>query len=240
MYEERIYRNWVRNGGLVGFQAVVRETDLFIKAERDLSVEAIDSIIEFRSQIEEYVKINPEFQTTLKPYKVNGKAPLIIKEMSKASSLVGVGPFAAVAGAIAEYAGRRLLKYSRDVIIENGGDIFIQNSKDILVGIYAGSSTFSGRVAIRINAADTPLGVCTSSGTVGHSLSFGKADAAVAISKSASLADAAATSIGNVVLDKTDVPKAINFAKKIKGLRGVVVIKDDKIGVWGDIEICRI
>jgi len=240
MHEERVYRDWVRDDDLVGFQTIVKETDLFIKADRDLSIEAVDLITEFRTQIEEYVTKDSKFQTSLKPYFVNGRAPSIVRKMFKASALVGVGPFASVAGAIAEYVGKDLLKYTKDIIIENGGDIFIKSSKDRAIGIYSGSSSFNRRIALDIKASDTPIGICTSSGTIGHSLSFGKADAVVVLSKSTLLADAAATSIGNIIKRKADIPKGIKFAQKVKGISGLVIIKDDKMGAWGKVSIRRI
>lgn len=240
MYEERKYRDWNKNDDLVGFQALVKETDLLIKAERDLSLEAIDSINDIRDEIEGHIAKDPNFQTTLEPYIVNGKSPVIIKEMSKASAQVGVGPFAAVAGAISEYVGKELLKYSQDVIIENGGDVFVKSSKDRIIGIYAGKSRLNKQIGLEIQAKDTPLGICTSAGTVGHSLSFGKADAVTVLSKLTLLADAAATAIGNIIQTKEDISKGISFAKKIKGILGVVIVKDDKLGVWGEVKICKI
>jgi ApbE superfamily uncharacterized protein (UPF0280 family) len=240
MYEQRFYRDWVKDDDLVGFQVIVKETDLFVKAVRDLSIETVDLVTQYRSQIEEYVKGDPKFQATLEPYLVNGKAPRIVKEMSKATAMVGVGPFAAVAGAIAECVGNDLLKYTKDIIIENGGDIFIKSSRDRLIGIYAGKSSLTGKLALEIKAEDTPLGICTSAGTVGHSLSFGKADAAIALSKSAFLADAAATAVGNIIQTEDDISKGIKFAQNVNGITGVVIIKNDKIGAWGNVKICRI
>ena len=82
-----------------------------------------------------------------------------------------------------------------------------------------------------------PLGLCTSSGTIGHSLSFGLADAVVILSKSAILADAAATAVGNRVKDKKDLEKAAAFAGSIKGvLGGVIIIKNTLIS-WGEVEL---
>ncbi|MDD5006301.1 MAG: UPF0280 family protein [Candidatus Omnitrophica bacterium] len=240
MYEQRVYRDWVKEDDLMGFQVMVKETDLFVKAERDLSIETVDLVTEYRAQIEEYVRTDPEFQTTLKPYKVNGKAPFIVREMAKAAALVGVGPFAAVAGAIAECVGKDLLKYTKDIIIENGGDIFIKSSLKRRVAIYSGTSSFNKKIALEIEAKDTPMGICTSAGTIGHSLSFGKADAAVVLSSSAFLADAGATAIGNIVKNKDDIPQGIKFAQGVKGITGVVIIKDDKMGAWGNVNIVRI
>ncbi|MFH1778158.1 MAG: UPF0280 family protein [Candidatus Omnitrophota bacterium] len=240
MFQQRTYRDWVKSDDLIETQVRVKETDLLISAECDVTVKAKNSIIKYRTQIEEYVADNPRFRTILKPCRVNGKTPLIIKEMARAACLAGVGPFASVAGAIAEYVGKSLLKYSAQIIVENGGDIFIKTSKDRIVGIYAGLSSLTKKLALKIKAQHTPLGICTSAGTVGHSLSFGQADAVVVLSKSTMLADAAATSIGNLIKKNSDIPKGIKFARKIKGLIGVVIIKGEELGVWGKVEVCRI
>jgi ApbE superfamily uncharacterized protein (UPF0280 family) len=145
---------------------------------------------------------------------------------------------AAVAGAIAEQVGAELCPLSREVIVENGGDIFMKTRKARAIGVYAGdSSPFTGRIALEIPPAETPLGICTSSGTVGHSLSFGCSDACIVVSRSASLADAAATAIGNRIQRSADISPAVDFARTVDGIAGVVVIKDDRIGFWGELRI---
>ena len=144
---------------------------------------------------------------------------------------------ASVAGAIAEFVGNDLLDFSPEIIVENGGDIYLKSLKKRLIGIYAGESPLSGKVELEIDGQDTPLGVCTSSGTVGHSLSYGKADAVVVLSKSAALADAAATAIGNLIVQPEDIQSGIDFAKRVEGLKGLLIIKDDKVGFWGEIKI---
>ena len=145
---------------------------------------------------------------------------------------------ASVAGAIAEYVGRDLLTFSPEVIIENGGDIYLKSLTKRIVGIFAGKSPLTGKIGLEINAGDTPLGICTSSGTVGHSLSYGQADAAVVVSPSAVLADAAATAIGNLIIEPADISRGIEFASGIDGIKGILIIKDDNIGAWGDIKLC--
>ncbi|OGN94107.1 MAG: thiamine biosynthesis protein ApbE, partial [Chloroflexi bacterium RBG_13_50_10] len=165
------------------------------------------------------------------------EAPAIVKEMARVSQLTSVGPMAAVAGAIAEAVGRDLLAFSPEVIVENGGDIFLRISEKRLVGIYAGQSAFTKKIALEIMPRETPLGICTSSGTVGHSLSLGGADAVIVLSPSTALADATATALGNIVKDANDIPIAIEKAQGIAGLRGVVVIVGDKMGVWGKVKL---
>jgi len=237
MYEPRTYRYWIKDGDLVSFTVAAKQTDLYIRAHHNLKDKAMTSALKYRDSLENYIRHHPLFLTTLEPYQAEAAAPLIIKEMAKASQIAEVGPMAAVAGAMAEAVGKDLLRFSPEVIVENGGDIFMKISKKRLVGIYAGQSPLTGSIALEIKSQETPLGVCTSSGTVGHSLSLGYADAVIALSPSAALADAIATAIGNVVRDADDIPKAIEKAQDIERLHGIIIIKDNRIGLWGKVRI---
>lgn len=238
MYEPRTYRSWVRDKDLVSFNVAVKETDLQVRASRNIQRKALRLVMKYRAMLEDYIERNSEFLTTLEPLAVGEDAPLIAREMAVAADIVGVGPMAAVAGAIAEFVGKELLAFSPEVIIENGGDIFLKSSKDRVIGIYAGNSPLTGKIGLEIRGEETPLGVCTSSGTVGHSLSFGKADAVVTLAKSALLADAAATGIGNLVSEPGDIESAIDFARGIAGLEGVVIIIGESIGLSGNVRLC--
>lgn len=237
MYEPRVYRHWVKGNDLVSFNVMVKETDLYIRASSNLEPEALKLVEKYRGLLEGYIERHPLFLISLEPITVEDDAPGIITRMAEAARKAGVGPMAAVAGAIAEFVGSELLAFSPEVIIENGGDIYLNSLKKRLIGIYAGQSPLSGKVALEINGGDTPMGICTSSGTVGHSLSFGRADAAMVISPSATMADAAATAIGNVVSQPADIPLGIELAQRIDGVTGVVIIKDDKMGLWGEVKI---
>jgi len=238
-YQPRTYRHWIEGKDLVAFNVTVKETDLYIRATSNLERKAHRLVLKYRKQLERYIEKVPEFQTSLKPLAIPANAPHIVADMIKAGRKANVGPMAAVAGAIAEYVGRELLEYSPEIIVENGGDIFLKIKHKRVVGIYAGESPLTGKLGIEINPKDTPLGICTSSGTVGHSLSFGKADAVVVIAESAALADAAATAIGNQVKKPDDINGAIETGKSIVGLSGIVIILGSNIGVWGDIKLCE-
>ena len=240
MYQPRSYRHWIKDNDLVSFQVVLKETDLFLRAQSSLKREALWAIQECRTSIERYIELHPSFLTALEPIAVAEDAPEIVRGMAEAGQRAGVGPMAAVAGAIAESVGRELMRFSPEVIVENGGDIFLSILKSRSVGIYAAQSPFTGKIALQIEAEETPLGICTSSGTVGHSISFGRADAVIAISSSAALADAAATAIGNLIKGVADIPKGIDFAQSIQGLNGVLIIKDDKLGLWGRVKIRKV
>ncbi|HBY57895.1 MAG TPA: hypothetical protein DEG96_08585 [Candidatus Atribacteria bacterium] len=239
-YKERVYRNLIKDKDLVSFQVKEAESDLYIRVNQDLSFYAQQVLVKFRRQIENYINSYPLFKNTLLPYPQDANAPKIIKSMIEAASQCGVGPMAVVAGAIAEFVGKELLNYSTEVIIENGGDIFIKSNQIRKVSIFAGESPLSQRIILKIQTQKNYRGICTSSGTVGPSLSFGKADAVTVISDSVLLSDAAATAIGNIIKTKKDIDKGLIYAQTIKGIKGVVIIKDDKIGIWGDVDFITI
>jgi hypothetical protein len=238
MYRERTYRNEISKGKLTTFHVQVKETDLYISADKNYKDVALESVCKCRKNIEEYIKYRPTFLNSLTPVEKDEFAPPIIKDMIEASRICGVGPMASVAGAVARYVGTDLLEYSENVIVENGGDIFLKLiDNDAHVGIFAGDSPLSYKVALRIKAEDTPIGICTSSGTVGHSLSLGAANAVCVISKSTALADAAATFIGNSVKGEGDIKKALDRGPQIPGILGILIIVEDKLGAWGSIEL---
>lgn len=240
MYQPRAYRHWIQDKELVSFNVVVKETDLYIRASSNLSSHAHKLVLEYRQQLEDYISKHPPFASSLKPLPVHEEAPPIVKEMAAAARKFGVGPMASVAGAIAQFVGCGLLKHTPEVIVENGGDIFINCLKDRVVAIYAGNSPLSGKLGLELKGKETPLGICTSSGTVGHSLSLGKADAVVVIAKSAALADAAATAIGNIISLPEDISAGIETAQKSKDIIGLLIIKGDRMGAWGKIKICHL
>lgn len=238
MFKERAYRRWVESDDLVSFEVKEKETDLFILAGKNLESQARESALNCRNDIENYIMKDEKFYSSLAPIIIKNDAPGIVKVMAEASKQAGVGPMAAIAGAIAEYVGKDLLAFTDQVIVENGGDIFLKTSKTRMIGIYAGErSPFTGKLALEIGPYENGIGVCTSSGTVSHSLSFGAADAALIISENTALADAAATAAGNIVKGESDIEKAIEFARSLTGVKGVLILVNDKMGSWGDLRL---
>lgn len=237
--EVRTYRNWMQVKDLVSFTVKIAESDLLIRAERELYAQAEQSLREQRRLIQDYICRNPIFATTLKPYLIEDEAPEIVQEMVKTTTCAGVGPMAAVAGAVAEYVGKDLLQYSQEIIVENGGDIFMKTKRTRKVGIFAGASPYTGKLAIEIAPGEDYWGICTSSGTVGPSLSFGQADAAIVVCNSAILADAWATRAGNMVKTAQDVEKTLKFVQGQPGIKGLVIIIGDKIGAWGELKLVK-
>ena len=211
-----------------------KETIVTILAEDDKFYEiAVNAILEARKKIELYIKRDPFFYVTLEPYDCKGE---IVERMCKASNLAGVGPMATVAGVIAQYAVEKMVDAgARFAVIENGGDIAMYIDRPIVVGLY----TYSLTLGLKIEKTGF-YAVCTSSGTIGHSISFGFADAATIFARDACIADAFATALGNMIKDdfkKEDILRTLkNFWEKSKNyIDGALVVKDDIIGFVGDI-----
>ena len=239
-YQPRYYRDWSKDRDLVSFQVVVKETDLYIRARRFLKDKALEIVQRQRALLENYIARHPGFVAALEPFPVGDDVPAIARTMARAAAKVNVGPMAAVAGAFAEFVGRDLLKYSAEVIVENGGDIFLKFF-EIPAGRCLCRRGFPAHRpnCLKIEPADTPLAVCTSSGTVGHSLSFGKADAVVILSPSAAFAMPQPPPSVNIVKTEADVQSALDYARGVDGLLGAAVIINDKMGVWGKINLIR-
>ena len=233
----RTYRERVFDTGLTAFQVVCEQTDLMVRAERRLDAETRELVLACRGHIDGYIRSNPQFATTLTPWPEPTAAPEIVRTMIRAGRLAGVGPMAAVAGAIAGFVGRQLLNHSPQVAVENGGDLFLHTDGPVVAGLFAGDSPLSMKMGIRLADTHKGLGLCTSSGTVGHSFSTGRADAACVLASSCALADAAATAIGNRILTPKDIESAICFGRTITGVLGIVVVLGREIGAWGQVEL---
>lgn len=237
-YQPRTYRRAVDARGLVCFQVAIRETDLQVCAERDLSAETEDLIVRARWDIEQFILAQPRFGESYSPYEVPADAPPIVRSMSRAGFKASVGPMAAVAGAVAEFVARGLAEHSPEVIVENGGDIYLIGRAERVIALYAGEgSPLSGCVGLRIPAGLQPLAVCTSSGRIGHSVSYGAADAVTVLAHDGALADAVATALANRVREPGDLEGAVEAAKNVTGVLGVLVALEGHVGAWGNVHL---
>ena len=241
-YRQRTYRALAASEGLISSQVKFKETDLHMLAVCDVTREAGDLATGYRLQVERYIEKHPVFATSLVPLDDDHLAPPIVADMLRASRHAGVGPMAAVAGSIAQHVGRGLVDAGhREIIVENGGDIFLQRSMALTVSVYAGQSPLSHKLGLQLKPAPEGLGICTSSGTVGHSLSFGLADSVTVVADCAAIADAAATRLGNEVGREggaeEGIARALKVAKTLQLIRGVLVVCGETLGAAGDIEL---
>ncbi|WP_163337126.1 UPF0280 family protein [Desulfopila sp. IMCC35008] len=244
-YIARTYRSLVAEHELVSAIVRVQETDLHILSDTEVAERAKELIVQYRLQVENYIRQNPQFATSLTPLGMDELVPPIVRDMLEAGLAAEVGPMAAVAGTMAQYVGKSLVKEgAREIVVENGGDVYLHRSGDCSVAIFAGESPLSYTVGVKVPAGLMPCGICTSSGTIGHSLSLGDADSVTVLAKSTPLADAVATRLGNEVGmnrgGREGLQRALQVGKDIPGITGVVVICGELLGAVGDIELVKL
>ena len=240
MYEERAYRRISRPQDLVCYEVVRKETDLFCCTSVDLKAFIEGRVLFYRNQLETYIRERPEFLESLRPVAPDALAPKMVKEMVEASAVLGVGPMACVAGAVAEFIGRDVETRSDEYIIENGGDIFLRTRHERKVAVYAKDSPYSERIGLKLKPAVSPYGICTSSATVGPSLSFGRADAVCVVGRSALFADGLATRLGNIVHKEDDIAAALEEGSRFPGVTAILIILGKKLGAWGDVDLIEV
>lgn len=197
---------------------------------------AVAAIVEQRAVLDAYVRAHAEFLSSLAPVELRAGAPEVAQRMARAASLVGVGPMAAVAGAMAQLAAEAALQAGADeAIVDNGGDMYLRITAPVVVGLHAGSSRLGDRLAFSLSPDETPIAICSSSGTMGRSMSLGQCDLATVVASDAALADAAATLAANLVTTAADVDAALEHIVGIEGIQGILIVKDDRVGLAGHL-----
>ncbi len=242
-YKDRTYRNQF-SGSLKSFSVSYKETDLWIGTDNgsyscSMQQYVLDLVTQMRTEMDAYLQSDTQYRTSLVPYQPKNGAPAIFRFMSKASAKAGIGPMSAVAGAFDKLVADALCtRYGcTDIVVENGGDIYAKVSHDLDISVFAGQSPLSERVGIHIPAEAFPLGICTSSGTVGPSLSFGKADAMMVVCRDVLLADSYATAMANRIQTVDDLQPVIDLCSNNSDILGALAVKDDRMAICGDFEL---
>lgn len=220
------------------------ETDLWIAVSnegytQDADKFSMDRILFYRNILETHISHFPEFLSSLTPLAPPADIHPLVRDMYEGSQKAQTGPMSAVAGAFAEYICRDLIneKGFSEVIVENGGDIFMKLTAQATISVYAGESPLSGKIGLVVKPEQTPISICCSSGTVGPSLSFGNADACVIAAGSGAQADAYATAFCNRIRNARMVRKVADMALEISDIMSVVIIKDHKVAMGGQLEV---
>lgn len=231
-------RQYACRPGEVAFQVVVEETDLRVLARQNLATPMLDMVTRLRADIKGWITLHPEFRTSLVPLEVADSAPEVVRRMAVGAALVGVGPFAAVAGVLAQMVAEAHVPLSEDLIVENGGDVFMYSRSARVVGLLSDPAG-GPSLGLRVEAADFPVSVCASSATIGHSLSLGEGELAVVRARDAALADAAATALGNKLNSSADIETALAWVESLAplGVEGAFVQCGEKLGIWGKMEL---
>lgn len=239
-YRERSYRSRFSNDERRWFCVKFLESDLWIGVDSgsyraSMEADTYAMLVDLRRQMDAYLLMDPQYKTALTPYDAGLEAPNILKEMSRVSHKTGIGPMSAVAGAVAKKVAEFL--GTQEVIVENGGDIYAQAASDMDISVFAGQSPLSEKIGLHIPAADFPLGICTSSGTIGPSLSLGRADAVMIVCKDVLLADSYATAMANRIKTVNDLQSVIDRISALPEILGAIAVKDDRMAITGRFEL---
>jgi uncharacterized protein len=193
-------------------------------------------VVRQRRILEAYIARHPAFGTSFEPIDLLAEAPEVARRMARAARLVGVGPMAAVAGTMAQLAAEAGLKCgAAEAIVDNGGDIYLKAASAVVIALHTGTKSLGDRLAFSLQPADTPVAICSSSGKMGHSTSLGQCDLATVVARDAALADAAATRAANLVRTADDVDAALEGIMAIEGIDGLMIVKDDRVGLAGHL-----
>ncbi len=246
-FSKKIHSAWQRDyrqkcsarSGETTFQLVMAESDLQVIAKHNLASDMLTTLGQLRSQISAWMQLYPEFRSSLEPLPIPNTAPEIILRMYAGAQKAGVGPFAAVAGTLAQMLAEAHIHQSPELIVENGGDTYLFSQKERVVALLADPQS-TASIGLNLHKEDFPLALCASSATIGHSLSLGKGELAVVRAKDASLADALATALGNRLRSAKDVNIALEYGQNIEGVDGIFVQCDEAIGVWGAMELVAV
>ena len=239
-YKERTYRSRFSDDERRWFCVKFLESDLWIGVDSgsyraSMEADTYAMLVELRRSMDAYLLMDPAYKAALTPYDAGLEAPEILKEMSRVSHKTGIGPMSAVAGAVARHVAEFL--GTKEVIVENGGDIYAQACSDMDISVFAGQSPLSEKIGLHIPAASFPLGICTSSGTVGPSLSLGRADAVMIVCKDVMLADSYATAMANRIKTVNDLQPVIDRISAIPEILGAIAVKDDRMAITGQFEL---
>jgi len=193
-------------------------------------------IVRQRRILEDYIARHRLFARSFEPVAARRGAPIVAQRMARAARLADVGPMAAVAGAMAQLAAEAGLKAGApEAIVENGGDLYLKAAQPVLIRLNAGAAELANQLAFSLQAEDTPISICSSSGEMGHSTSLGKCDLATVVARHAALADAAATLAANLVTTVDEVDAALERIAAIEGVDGVLIVKNDRVGLAGKL-----
>jgi ApbE superfamily uncharacterized protein (UPF0280 family) len=194
------------------------------------------AIVKERKVLEAYIRRHPAFQKALVPIELLEEAPEIAVRMARAATVTGLGPMASVAGTLAQ-VGVEAAKTAgcEEAIVENGGDMYIMSPTPVTIGIFAGHNSIGAQLAFHLLPEDLPLSICSSSSKMGHSLSFGDCELATVVAREAALADSAATLVCNRISVEADVEQVLDEVGQIEGIRGILVVKNNKVGLWGKL-----
>ena len=192
---------------------IIGETCMDVTADSQYMHVPEKAIAEARREIEYKISCDPFFGVTYFPYPPCEGDSHIVRRMCEASVAAEVGPMAAVAGAVAAHVIESLMDEGCTyAVADNGGDIALIADREVAVSLYVGDSEFDG-IFMSVGPTDGIMSICSSSGTIGPSVSFGDSGICTVIARDPVLADACATLLGNGVKHSADIAEQVQVMR---------------------------
>lgn len=196
-----------------------------------------DAVFRAREIVESKIAEDPFFGITYDPYPPKEGDDALIIRMCQASERAGVGPMAGVAGAVADHAVRAAAEAGcRHIVIENGGDISMLTDRPVHIGLFAGEKGFED-LALEVGPTGRVCGICSSSGKIGPSVSFGSSGICTVFSEDTVLADCCATALGNMISSgtKEELAHSAETVCSIEGVDGCICVCNGSMSVCGTV-----
>ncbi|HYU56467.1 MAG TPA: hypothetical protein VEO00_00260, partial [Actinomycetota bacterium] len=172
------------------------------------------------------------FKTSKRPVAVPEDAPETIRRMGEVAALVGVGPMFTFPGALAEHVGRTLARSLPEVTVVNGGDTYAVTRRPSKLTVYRREGQ---ALSVVIRPEQGPAGVYTTEGSL--LTAADSADAVVVVADSCVLADAVAAAVLAILSHPRSFAQALRLLRTTAGVRGGIVVRDERIGLAGHVEL---
>jgi ApbE superfamily uncharacterized protein (UPF0280 family) len=217
------------------FDVAVQDLVLRIHGPRELYEEARAAGLHFWEQIQSYALRDPAFRSSTRPLPVPEDAPLIIQEMIGLSARAGVGPMFSFQGAVTEWVGRAMAREFDEVMVSCGGDYFVVTGKRSRLMVHPAVREGESDLAVVVKPELGPHGIFT---TMGRAyLPADTSDGVVVLAGSCILADAAAAAAMAILSKPGWFHAALSYLQRLEGVHGALVIRGERIGVAGALEL---
>lgn len=220
------------------FEVQVGSLYLRIGAADNLRDQARIIALKHWEQLEAYIAGHSSFKTSFVPLPVGNGAPAVVRAMASAAEAAGVGPMLTLPGAISEAVARDLSAFAKEVVVSTEGDTFAMHRRAQTFVVEPPMGPGRPGIGVRIGAGG-PFAFYASTGRSRINPGIGHARVVAVLAEHGAVADAAASAIGLAMLRPTHVDRALAAAVRLEshGLRGVVIVAESQVGVWGAIEI---
>jgi ApbE superfamily uncharacterized protein (UPF0280 family) len=217
------------------FDVPVHDLMLRITGPAELYEEVRAVGMQFWEQLQSYAIRNPGFQSSKRPFSVAADAPPIVQKMAALSARAGVGPMFTFQGALTESVGQAMSRSIAEINVVCGPDHYIVARKRSRLALDQRAGRKKGEVGIVVKPELGPHGVHISLGN--HGGRGHRQDGVVIVATSCILADAAAAGVTAILAKPNSFRAALAYLQRMKGIHGAMLLRGERIGMAGSLEL---